>query len=1135
MKYEKYTDPVSIGFDIGVKSLGTGVININNGQVIEAISNIFNERKADNNVTRRNARHARRTNHRRKNRLNDFINFVQKTGFYSDNDLKDRELFKQYQNPYQLRVKGLTEKLSKPEFLAAIFNLIKHRGISYSLEDAEELGEGNDYRSSLQINQNLLKTKTPGEIQNERFLKYGKVRGLVKGEDNQLLRNVFPTSAFKDELLKILKTQQQFYPEIDQDFVKGTIDILVRKREYFEGPGSEKSRTDYGIYRENGETLDNLFEILIGKDSVNQNKTRAAGNSYTAQYFNLINDLNNLRVASNEEQKLTVTQKDKIVEEILTTDKNIQMMKLILKVTGADREDISGYRVDSNGKPIFNSMPVYRKVRKKFLNLGFDVDQWKVQTYTNSDGEQICFWDDLGKVITLNTENNEIRRQLSKGNFKKYEFLDDDLINAILENKDDFKLPSNNKWHRLSLFTMQKLIPEMKKTGKEQSSLIHEMGLIDNEKFAYSGKKHLNANHIVDQIYNPVVSKSVNQAIKTFNALLDKYSNIKYVVIELPRDRNSDEEKDKIKNFQKNNKNEKDKSLTTFAQAINMSEEAVINQYHKYRNLSFKVRLWYQQDGKCPYSGKVIDPNDLFSNPDSFEIDHIIPFSVSLDDSVNNKVLCYAEMNADKSKATPYQFFLSGKGQGYKQMVAMINGLTNMSNIKKRNLESKIDINNIETRQRFIARNLVDTRWASRVILKEINEFIKANELPIKVMVVRGSFTAHLRNKWNISKSRDTYHHHAKDAAIIAAVPLLKNWKNNNQFIPKSVSDQKVDIDTGEIIDDRQFNDALYSEVFPGFNDQIRNLDNQIKFKHEVDRKMNRRTNDDTIYSIRKTKIGKDKQETEYVIGVIKDIYDYDGYKKLKGLIEKNPEKILMNKIDPKTFHILEEIITKYPDTEENENGKTTKVSPFELYRRENGKVRKYSKRGNGPEITSIKFYNKKFNEGIIIRETPTKKVALMSLKLWRTDVYYNSETLNYEIMGIKYSDLNFVGGDYGIQSTRYKEIKEKEGIGSNSKFMFSLYSGDRLKVQTPDESGEFIYSSKPKPKNNSIIVKPIFREQFLPSMTTVPVYGTSSSNGTVERAITKPGWKLYKVNTDILGNPFYISREGNYPKNIID
>ena len=206
------------------------------------------------------------------------------------------------------------------------------------------------------------------------------------------------------------------------------------------------------------------------------------------------------------------------------------------------------------------------------------------------------------------------------------------------------------------------------------------------------------------------------------------------------------------------------------------SEAEVIAKYRQSKKFRSKVRLWYQQMGRCLYSGKAMPAERVFRDDRFTDIDHVIPLSVSFDDGMNNKVLCLAEMNRQKDKQTPYAFFNAGHGQGFQAMAAMLKNNNRISSTKKRNLLFTENLNDLEVRKRFIERNLVDTRYASRVVLNELQQFVKAKQLDTKVTVIRGKFTSKLREKWNINKSRDTHHHHAIDAAVIAVSPMLNLW-----------------------------------------------------------------------------------------------------------------------------------------------------------------------------------------------------------------------------------------------------------------------------------------------------------------------------------------------------------------------
>ena len=62
---------------------------------------------------------------------------------------------------------------------------------------------------------------------------------------------------------------------------------------------------------------------------------------------------------------------------------------------------------------------------------------------------------------------------------------------------------------------------------------------------------------------------------------------------------------------------------------------------------------------------------------------------------------------------------------------------------------------------------------------------------------------------------------------------------------------------------------------------------------------------------------------------------------------------------DRKTWdEVIEKIMEQYrPFKEYDKTGKLVDFNPFEKYRQENGSIRKYSKKDNGPEIKSLKYY----------------------------------------------------------------------------------------------------------------------------------------------------------------------------------
>lgn len=318
-----------LALDIGIASVGWAVLDKESETVLEAGSNIFPEASAAGNQVRREMRQARRIKRRQKTRLDDFNKLWEKNNL-SIPQYKSTEIV-------NLKVKALREEISLDELYLILYSYLKHRGISY-LEDAQDdsLSSSNAYTNGLKENAKALEKHYPCEIQRDRLQTIGKYRGQTQITDDNNekidLSNVFTIGAYRKEIKKVLETQKLYHNELTDELCDDYILIFNRKRKYYEGPGNEKSRTDYGRFTtrldQNGNYIDeeNIFEKLIGKCSVYPDELRGAAASYTAQEFNLLNDLNNLTING---RKLEESEKHAIVQRIKTSNSILERKKVL--------------------------------------------------------------------------------------------------------------------------------------------------------------------------------------------------------------------------------------------------------------------------------------------------------------------------------------------------------------------------------------------------------------------------------------------------------------------------------------------------------------------------------------------------------------------------------------------------------------------------------------------------------------------------------------------------------------------------------------------------------------------------------------------------------------------------------------
>lgn len=967
-----------LGLDIGVASVGYAIIDENYNVLISGVR-LFREGTAEENVARRGFRSSRRSMRRSRHRLDRLKELLSSALGVSGDQF--------YTNLYEIRVRGLSNKLSPDELIAAIIQLAKHRGIFYlSPEDlATEDGSNQSSADIIRTNENKLKDGIyPCHVQLEKLNTTGKVRGI---------ENKFTHGSYRSELIKLLEVQSSFYPKL-----KGIMDevlcIYDSKREYYEGPGSYKSPTPYGSYQldESGNVIKiNLIDKMRGTCTYFPDELRAPKWSYSACLFNLLNDLNNLTIQG---VKITEVQKQELISEYVNKGKSVTI-PAIAKVCSAKKEDIFGFRIDKSEKPIFTKFEGYNEL----LKIAKSVNEEDA-----IEGKKLLV-DDISEILTKEKSIDVRERKLV-----------DDLNLSTSLAKEIAKSGGFTTYHSLSFKAINLILDDLLKTSKNQMELFTEAGIKPyNHKF--SQNYQLSAN-LSDWIVSPVVKRSINETIKVFNALR-KYlktqngddTEFSDVVVELAREKNSQEKKDLIKKIQKANEEKRYKIM-----------ELVKNR--KLTSAEFeRINLLLEQDFKCAYSLAPIELSDVFK-AGLLEVDHIIPLSISLSDAQSNKVLVYQGENQAKGQRSPFQYFSSGKAKiTFERFKEYVTKSLNFSNAKKRNL---LYLGNpVEDMKGFIDRNLVDTRYASRETYNLLKSFFDYHNINTKVKVINGSATSYFRKKAYLSKNREeTYAHHAQDAMIIAGFANTKLMKffskigafseslNNKDSIVE-VDGNIINSETGEVLEQELFDKSENVSNYIQFLKRIESI--EPLYSHKVDRKPNRALYDQQIKATRS--FVEDNKEVTYIITKYNDIYNTgtgNSGSKLKKMILESPDKLLMYHHDYKTFEIFLKIVEQYVE----------ESNPFAAYKEDHGPIRKYSKKGNGPIIESVKFREKQLgSHRVNTKQQGNNKSVFLKIKSLRTDIY--QEGKNYLVLNVPYDMVQFINGKYLINQSQYYKAKK--------------------------------------------------------------------------------------------------------------
>ncbi len=280
------------------------------------------------------------------------------------------------------------------------------------------------------------------------------------------------------------------------------------------------------------------------------------------------------------------------------------------------------------------------------------------------------------------------------------------------------------------------------------------------------------------KLTNPTVHIGMRQLQKIVNDLIASHGKPDRIVIELARDLKLNEE-------QKEKHRQRIKRDTNAAIARGERlQDAKLADTGANRQL---LRLWEDLnpdnllDRRCPYCAQPIGMQQLFSG--EVDIDHIIPYSRSLDDSQGNKTIAHRSCNRAKGRDTPWEWGLRDPAR--RDIMA-----TQVSRLhtSKHWRFGPDALAKLERDSSFLQRQLTDTQYLSRLAGKYLRCLYPTADSG-RVDVIPGRMTAMLRRIWGLNsllpdhnfvenphsdapKNRRDHRHHAIDAAVTAVTSL---------------------------------------------------------------------------------------------------------------------------------------------------------------------------------------------------------------------------------------------------------------------------------------------------------------------------------------------------------------------------
>lgn len=750
-----------LALDLGSTSLGWAMIRLNADNapcaVIKAGVRIFSDGRNPKDgsslaVTRREARAMRRRRDRLLKRKSRMMLTLIAHGFFPRVEAERKAL--ETLNPYTLRAKGLDAALTPAEFGRALFHINQRRGFKSNRKTDKKDNDSGALKTAInKLRQNLADTacRTVGEWLHKRDSAGETVRARYRQE--KVLK--------EDGKTRIDKSYDLY---IDRAMIEAEFNALWAAQSAFNPTLFNNTARD-----QLKDAL--LFQrplkpVIPGRCTLLPDEMRAPLALPSTQRFRIYQELANLRMLGDglKEQALTLEQRNKLAQALETGHKSFKAaIPKLLNLSGTVKFNLA----DAKRLELKGNVTCAILSKKDFFG-----DAW----WSFDEAKQDAI------VWQLVKEENEAKLIAW---LKSETGIDE----AHAEKLANVALPEG--YGSLSAKALARILPALRRevmtfdkaviaagfdhhsnisaaaTGEILPALPYYGAALQRHVGFGSGKLDDTPEKRFGRIANPTVHIGLNQVRLVVNALIKRYGHPSQVIIEVARDlKRSKDQRDEDSKRQADNQRRNERHRRLITGTLDISEERV-----RGADLQ-KMVLWEElssdpAERRCPYSGVQISVTMLLSN--EVEIEHILPFSQTLDDSLNNKTVAMRHANHYKGNHTPWKAFGENQVQGF-DYAAILQRAALMPRAKRSRFAEDGMERWLKDDKGFLARALNDTKYLSKVA-REYMSLI----CPQDTRVIPGQMTAMLRGKFGLNavlgingeKNRNDHRHHAVDACVI--------------------------------------------------------------------------------------------------------------------------------------------------------------------------------------------------------------------------------------------------------------------------------------------------------------------------------------------------------------------------------
>lgn len=620
---------------------------------------------------------------------------------------------------------------------------------------------------------------------------------------------VIPNQVHAREMKKILSNAENYLPFLTEKDETGLsvseriLKLFTFQIPYYVGPTSENSGKNGGngwvVRREDGQVLpwniDEKIDMKATSEAFISRMVRRctyiSGEqvlpkaSLEYQSYCVLNEINNIKI---DGERISVELKQDIYKAVFQKGKKVTKKQLCkyLHTRGIieTEEQVTGVDVSIN-----SALTTYGKFKPIF---GEDISKDSVQKMI----EDIVFWC---------TVYGDSRKFLKARIEEKYgNKLSEEQIKRIL----GFKFKD---WGNLSKKFLE-LNGADTSTGESISIIralwnnnLNLMELINSSLYNYKEclaeyqntmlktLSEIEAEDLNEYYFSAPVRRMIWQTILVIKELV-KVLGCEPERIFVEMTRKPDEHKTRTSSrrnkFEELYKKVKDETTDWMQVIANAEEDGKIR--------SKKMYLYLTQKGRCMYTGKHIELDDLFDN-NLYDIDHIYPRHFVKDDNIdNNLVLVCKEKNAHKSDHYPIEEEIFSS---QKKMWLELRKAGFITEEKYNRLMGRSPFSD-EQKAGFIARQLVETSQGTKGVANILRQLLPGSKI---VYAKASNVSEFRRTRDDIPKSRLVNDfHHAHDAylnIVVGNVYYVKFTQNPLNFIKKDYDKYKEDYNLSKMFD----------------------------------------------------------------------------------------------------------------------------------------------------------------------------------------------------------------------------------------------------------------------------------------------------------------------------------------------